>query len=468
MTVGGMTDDEVVWLNAVDLGRHIRTREITAACAVRAFLERIAAVNPRLEAFVTVTAERALTEAAMADAEIAAGRWRGPLHGVPYCLKDIVQTAGVRTTAGSHILADWVPEADATVQMRLGAAGAVLLGKVNTHEFAFGATTQNIHGKTRNPHGLNRIPGGSSGGSAAAVAAALSAFSIGSDTAGSIRLPSAYCGIAGFKPTWGLVSTEGVVAQSFTADHIGPMARSVEDLAAVMAVIAGPDPVDVACLRGLSPDFRTLGPAPLYGMRVGIPKELMRIPLQHAVERGFARVQAVFEEFGASVRDVSVPLLARATEINNAIIPPETMAQHARWRNSWFRGREIRYGEDVATLLDAGAMVSGAETILAQRDRIVLGNQLEELFADSVDLLLCPTEPTTANRDGEHDLAGMIHFLCGFSLTGLPALALPCGADEEGLPVSAQIVGPRLHDSRVLAAGRALEAVLGPPVRPLL
>ena len=463
-----MTDNDLVWLSAVDLGRHIRARTLTATRVTRAFLDRIASLNPRLEAFLAVSAERALAEAAAADAEIDKGLWCGPLHGVPYCLKDIVQTAGLRTTAGSHILADWVPDADATVQNRLSAAGGVLLGKVNTHEFAFGATTQNIHAKTRNPHDLSRIPGGSSGGSAAAVAAALAPFSIGSDTAGSIRLPSAYCGIAGFKPTWGLVSTAGVVAQSFTSDHVGPMARSVQDLAAIMAVIAGPDSADPTCLETPPPDFRAIGPASLDGLRVGIPQELMTIPLQAGVQAGFERARAALEMLGATVQNVSLPLLARATEINNAIIPPETMAQHASWQETWFRGRDIRYGADVGALLAAGAAVPGTRTILAQRDRVELSRQLDLLFTSSTDILLTPTVPMTAVWDGAVDLGAMIHFLCAFSLAGTPALALPCGIDDEGLPVSVQLIGPRLHDPRVLAVGCALQNSLEAAARPAI
>jgi aspartyl-tRNA(Asn)/glutamyl-tRNA(Gln) amidotransferase subunit A len=465
-----MTDDDLVWFGAVELGRHIRAGEITSARATEACLERIASLNPRVEALVTVTEGRARAEAAAADSEIAAGRWRGPLHGVPYCLKDIVQTAGVRTTAGSFILADWVPDADATVQTRLAAAGAVLLGKANTHEFAFGATTQNSHGRTRNPHDTGRIPGGSSGGSGAAVAAGLAAFSIGSDTAGSIRLPSAYCGIAGLKPSWGLVSAAGVVAQSFSADHIGPMARSVEDLAAIMAAIAGPDPADPTGLNTPPPDFMAIGPAKLDGVRVGIPVELLAISLQPAVHTGFMRALAALKDLGAQVLEVSVPLLGRAIEINNAIIPPETMAQHQRWQAGWFQGREIRYGDDVAKLLAMGAGVPGTATILAQRDRIELGRQLNRVFEESADVMLTPTQPMTAIPldDPGMDLDAMIHFLCPFSLTGVPALALPSGADEYGLPVSVQIVGPRLHDPRVLAIGRALESALGCVRRPNL
>jgi aspartyl-tRNA(Asn)/glutamyl-tRNA(Gln) amidotransferase subunit A len=282
-----VSDDELPWLGAAELGRRIRARETSAVQATRLYLDRIERLNPLFEAYVTVTAERALVEAEAADGEIAAGRWRGPLHGVPFCLKDIVQTDGIRTTAGSYILADWVPEADATVTTRLTAAGAVLLGKVNTHEFAFGATTWNLHGRTRNPWDPKRVAAGSSGGSGAALAAGLAAFSIGSDTAGSIRGPAAYCGIAGLKPSWGLVSAAGVVAQSFTSDHVGPMARRVEDLAAIMAVIAGPDSSDPTCREGPPPDLLALGPASLAGLRVGVIPELMALPLQPGVAAGF-------------------------------------------------------------------------------------------------------------------------------------------------------------------------------------
>jgi aspartyl-tRNA(Asn)/glutamyl-tRNA(Gln) amidotransferase subunit A len=465
-----MSDDDVIWLNALELGRRIRARTLSAASATRVFLDRIEALNPHLEAFVTVTAERALQQAAAADAEIAAGQWRGPLHGVPYCLKDIVQTAGIRTTAGSHILADWLPDADATVLTRLSAAGAVLLGKVNTHEFAFGATTQNIHGRTRNPHDRNRLPGGSSGGSAAAVAAGLAAFSIGSDTAGSIRMPAAFCGIAGLKPTYGLVSAAGVVAQSFTSDHIGPMARSVADLAPIMAAIAGPDAADPTCLAAPSPDFLAIGRPDLDGLRVGIPVELMNIPLEAAVAAGFERARRALEALGARMVEVSVPLLAQAGEINGAIVPPETAAQHRRWQKGWFAGRTLRYGEDVAALLAMGAAVPGTATILAQRDRLKLGRQLARVFAEAADILITPTEPMVAPRrdDKPTDLGAVTHFLCGFSLTGLPALALPCGADEHGLPVSVQIVGPHLCDPRVLAVGLALEAAIGAGRRPAI
>jgi aspartyl-tRNA(Asn)/glutamyl-tRNA(Gln) amidotransferase subunit A len=303
-----MQSDQIVWLGAVALGRLIRSREVTAVHAARVYLDRIKRLNLSVEAYVTITEERALSEAASADAEIAAGGWRGPLHGVPYCLKDIVQTAGIRTTAGSSILTDWAPTEDATVTTRLAKAGAVLLGKVNTHEFAFGATTQTVQAKTKNPWDLSRSPAGSSGGSGAALAAGLAAFSIGSDTAGSIRGPAAFCGIAGLKPTWGLVSAAGVVAQSFTSDHIGPMARRVEDLACLMNVIAGPDSADPTCLTGQAPDFLVCGAVKLDGMRVGIVEEFKSFPVQPRIAAAFEAPLRRLEGLGARIVPISAPL----------------------------------------------------------------------------------------------------------------------------------------------------------------
>ncbi len=470
-----MAEDDICYLTAAALGRRIRRRELTSVAVTEAYLGRIERLNPVLEAYVTVTAERAVEEAQRADREIADGHWRGPLHGVPYCLKDIIATKGIRTTVGSYILADWVPDEDAEVLTRLAAAGAVLLGKVNTHEFAFGATTQNQHGRTKNPWNLGRIPGGSSGGSGAALAAGLAAFSVGSDTAGSIRLPAAFCGLAGLKPTWGLVSTAGVVAQSFTADHVGLMARSVEDLPLLMAVLADPF-AEVADGELADPRlFRGVGAASLEGLKVGIPRELMAIPLDEAVAAGFERQIALLEAGGAMVREVSVPLLGRATAINNAIVPPETMAQHLHWQKTWFEGRTIRYGDDVAKLLAGGAAVPGTTTILAQRDRDRLRREIASVLETEVDILITPTQAVPATAPGQETaqvggetldlLSTMIHFLCGFSLSGMPALALPAGFSDDGLPVSVQLVGPSFQDARLLSIGMALERAAEAPAR---
>ena len=462
-----MPVEDLHWMGAVELGRRIASGDLRSRGIVEALLARIAATNPKLEAFVTVTPGLARSEADAADAEIAAGRRRGPLHGVPYCLKDIVQTKGIRTTVGSHILADWVPGDDATVVTRLREAGAVLLGKVNTHEFAFGATTQNIHGRTRNPWNHERIPGGSSGGSGAAVAAGLAPFSIGSDTAGSIRIPAAFCGISGLKPTFGLVSATGVVHQSYTSDHVGPLAREVEDIKAIMGILAGPDPGDPTCLGGAPPDFTTLPHTDLSGVRIGIPIELMMLPLEPGVLAAFESAKATLASLGANVREVSVPLLADASKINNAIVPPETAAQHLEWAEGWFQGRTIRYHDDVAALLAIGRAVKATDLVWAERARARLRAQLDAMLRQEVDVLLTPTAAITAPALGQtevvlggepHDaLMTMIHFLCGFSITGVPALALPAGHDQAGMPTSIQLVAAHGRDAQLLAIGSAFQ-----------
>lgn len=462
--------DAIVWRTAVETGRLIRSGVLTSRAVTEAHLDRIAALNPELQAYVTVTAELARQQADACDAEIAAGRSRGPLHGVPYCLKDIIETAGIRTTVGSTILADWVPTRDATVVARMREAGAVLLGKVNTHEFAFGGTTQTIHGSTRNPWDRSRIPGGSSGGSAAAIAAGLAPLSIGSDTAGSIRMPASFCGIAGFKPSYGLVSAAGVVAQSYSADHVGPMARAVEDLAAAMTVLAGQDAADPTALTGDPPGFALREGGGMQGLRVGIPRELMDFPMQPEIARLFESALEVMRGLGAQLGEISIPLLGRASWINGAIVLAETAAQHLEWGRTWFTGRPIVYGEDVAMLLARGRAVPATDFIEAARLRVALRQALAQVFADGIDLLAVPTQAITAPRIGEQSvvlggrdidmLDAMIHFLCGFSLTGLPALSLPMGL-AGGLPAGLQLIGPSLRDAAVLQAGLAMQQATG-------
>lgn len=469
-----MSEDDILWLSALEMGRRIRARTLTAEAVTEAHLARIARLNPLLQAYVTVTAERARAEAQAADAEIATGNCRGPLHGVPYCLKDIIATAGVRTTVGSYILADWVPHCDATVVVRLKAAGAVLLGKVNTHEFAFGATTQNVHGRTGNPWNPACIPGGSSGGSAAAVAAAMAAFSVGSDTAGSIRAPAALCGVVGFKPSYGAVSAAGVVAQSYTSDHVGPFAREVADVAVVMQVLGGHDPLDPTSDPAFAPAFADASAKLRPAFRIGLPAELLALPCAEAVRQGLDAATAALRALRVEIRQISLPLLAEASAINVAIVPPETAAQHIAWAKSWFAGRTIRYHDDVAALLAQGRAVTATDFIAASRAREELRGALERALDPALpngcDLLLTPTVPVLAPLRGAASvsLAGQerdflevaIQYLCPFSLAGLPALSVPAGFSEEGLPLAVQLVGRRRDDAAVLAAGAALQAAL--------
>lgn len=372
------------------------------------------------------------------------------------------------TTVGSTILADWIPTRDATVVVRMREAGAVLLGKVNTHESAFGGTTQTIHGSTRNPWDPSRIPGGSSGGSAAVIAAGLAPISIGSDTGGLIRMPASFCGIAGFKPSYGLIGAAGVVAQSYTSDHVGPMARSVEDLAAVTAILAGSDPADPTALADDPPGFELPREADMRGLRVGAPRELMDFPIQPEIGRLFETTLGVMRALGAELREVSIPLLGRAGWINNAIVPPETAAQHLEWGRTWLNGRPIVYGEDVAVLLAKGRAVPATDFIEASRLRGALRRALTQVFSEGTDPLATPTQAIIAPQIGERTvnfggrgidlLDAMIHFLCGFSITGLPGLSIPMGFAND-LPAGLQLIGPPLRDQGVLQAGLAIEQV---------
>lgn len=474
-----MTTPDLCWLSLSEIHKGLRRRAFSCAELVDAFLDRIAAVDPKIEAYVTVVAEGARSQARASDAELAAGRDRGSLHGVPYSLKDIFATRGIRTTAGSTILADWVPDADATIVQMLAEAGCVLLGKVNSHEFAYGVTSQTGHARTRNPWDLSRIPGGSSGGSGAAVAAGLCAFSVGSDTAGSIRLPAALNGICGLKPTYGRTSCAGVIAQSFTADHVGPMTRSVADLAVVLQAIAGFDAGDPESSREPVRDYTESLERDLRGLRVGIPVGIKDGALQPAVADAFDATRQAFTDLGCDVVDVSVPLMRDAGEINLAVIMAETTARHDMWAETWFKGRDIRYGSDVQNLLDRGRAIGVKEFILASRRRRELRAQIDAVLEGTADVLLTPTLPFTAPKIGQDTIRldgketsvieGAIRFVSPFSLTGLPALSVPAGLDESGLPVGVQIVGRAFDEATVLRAGHGFETAIGrdgrrPPV----
>jgi aspartyl-tRNA(Asn)/glutamyl-tRNA(Gln) amidotransferase subunit A len=454
--------NELCWMTVTELAHGMRAGAFSPVEVTQAHLERIAALNPQLEAYLTITAEHALTAAARAEAELRSGCDRGPLHGVPYSLKDVFATQGVRTTAGSAILADWVPDEDAAAKVCMDAAGAVMLGKVNTHEFAFGATTQNIHARTKNPWDRTRIPGGSSGGSGAAVAAGLSTVSLGTDTGGSVRCPALFNGIVGLKPTYGRVSCHGVVSQSWTVDHVGPLTRSVADAAAVLQVVAGFDSRDHFSSRAPVPDFsHGLGKS-VRGLKVGIPCELMEHPLEPAVEAAFSAARATFTELGAIVKDISVPRLATAADVSLDIVMPETTARHAEWLNT----RPQDYGADVLELLEQGRVLA-PNYIRANRLRQQLRFDLELTLHDEVDLLLTPGAPSVAPRIGQPTiqlggedvdfLTALIRFLSPFSLTGLPALTVPAGFDDQSLPVGIQLIGSSFDEVTVLQAGDAFE-----------
>ena len=433
-------------------------REISPLELTQAHLARIAQIEPRLNCFITLTPESALARAGQAEAELQHGDLRGALHGIPLALKDLYETRGVRTTAGSKFFADYVPDTNATSVERLEAAGVVLLGKLNMHEIALGVTNNNPHfGACRNPWRLNLTPGGSSGGSAAALAAQLFLGSLGSDTGGSIRIPAALCGVVGLKPTFGRVSLRGVIPLSWNLDHPGPMARRVKDVALLLQAIAGYDPADPASIELPVPDYLAELEAGVRGWRVALANDEF---FTRADPEALAAVRAaaqVFSELGAQVHEVEFPEGREAAQANGLMVVSDAAAFHRERLAS----RPGDFGEDVLQRLQSGAAYTSSEYVLARRTQTALRRQFE-LFFDEYDILLTPTTPIAAppleGPDAVEQARTLTRFTAPFNLTSLPALSLPCGFTAEGLPLGLQLVARPWAEAAVLRAGQAYEA----------
>lgn len=356
--------DEILNLDVVGLAARLRSRELSPVEATDAYLDRIAATEKRLCAYITVTAELARERALRAEREIAAGNWRGPFHGVPVALKDLCCTNGILTTSGSKVLADHVPDYDATVWTQLAAAGAILLGKLNMHEFACGGTARTAWGTTLNPYDPERIPGGSSSGSGAAIVARSAAATLGSDTAGSIRIPAAFCGCVGLKQTWSRVSRYGILPLSDSLDHVGPITRSVRDAAAMLQVIAGHDPNDPTSSGEPVPDYSAALGRELRGVRVGIIREL-RQDLSAEVAQSFDGAMRTLGGLGAIIDEVSIPSIDVAPAAAMNIMYAEALEYHERWLTE----RPRDYGGGVRRMLEAALALPAAAYIRAQRAR---------------------------------------------------------------------------------------------------
>jgi aspartyl-tRNA(Asn)/glutamyl-tRNA(Gln) amidotransferase subunit A len=452
-----VTEDALCFLSGAELGRRIARREASPVEAARACLSRVDRLNAKLGAFLTVTADRALAEAATAEREIAAGWSRGPLHGVPMALKDIFDTAGVRTTAGSKILAENVPVRDAAVVERLRAAGLVLLGKTNMHEFAFGTTNDNPHyGPARNPWDLERSPGGSSGGSAAALAAGLCTVSLGTDTGGSIRIPAGACGVTGLKPTLGRASRRGVAPLAWSFDTVGPMARAVEDLALLMNVIAGPDAEDEWCAVRPAEDFARDLERGAGGLTLGVPHEWFFEGVEPGVEAAVREAIALLEREGARRVDVALPGMAGAYTAHHAILAAEASAFHG----PWLRERADDYGGDVRRGLELGQLVAAADYVNARRVQAIVRATFRAALVVA-DVLVTPCLPQAPLRVGEpmsrEPEAAWNRLLTPVNLAGYPAISMPCGFDGAGMPVGLQIIGRPFEEALVLRAARACE-----------
>jgi len=455
-----MTD--LHWLTATEIAAAYASRELSPVEAVKASLDRISAHDSRINAFLKVDGEAAIAAARTAEKEIRAGRVRGPLHGVPVGIKDIIDMAGECTTCHSRILLDRVAREDAPVIGRLRAAGAIVLGKLALHEFAIGGPSFDLpFPPARNPWNADHHPGGSSSGSAAALAAGFLPLALGTDTGGSVRHPAGACGVIGLKPTYGLVSRRGVFPLSFTLDHVGPMARSVRDIASALDVIAGHDAGDPGSAAGTHGDYGADIERGARGLRIGYVRHFHTTDAAADPEVGAAldEVARVLGTEGANVRDVTLPRLQELSGVQRVIMQAESWAIHDRW----LRERPGDYGRTTRIRIAAGAFLSAADYVHAQQHRTRMIAAVDDVFRD-VDVLLVANSLDPACRiDDAEAIARTFprQARAPFNVTGHPALSMMSGLSAQGLPLSVQFVG-RFHDERtLLRVGAAYERASG-------
>ncbi|MHB1482721.1 MAG: Asp-tRNA(Asn)/Glu-tRNA(Gln) amidotransferase subunit GatA [Bellilinea sp.] len=468
-------------LDALNLGE-ISSLGLTHAC-----LEQIDRLEPGLHTFITRTTEQALSQALAADTQRAAARQSGrsvpPLLGLPLAVKDILALSGVRCTCGSKILEHFVPPYTATSVQRLLDAGVVVIGKTNLDEYAMGSSTENsAYGRSFNPWDITRVPGGSSGGSAAAVAARMVPVALGTDTGGSVRQPASYCGISGIKPTYGRVSRYGLVAYGSSLDTVGAFGRTVEDVALLFSVMAGYDPLDATSMEIPVPQIKLDGSTDLRGLRVGVPHEYFISGMQPEVEKGVQQAVKQLAELGASVREVHLPHTEYALPVYYLIAPAEASANLARYDgirfgerkdaeamwDVFYRTRGAGFGAEVKRRIMLGTYALSAGYYdayygQAQKVRTLIKRDFETAF-QSVDVIATPVAPTTAFRAGEHTndpLAMYLEdvFTLPINLAGVPGLAFPVGFDEEGLPVGMQLMGPHFREDLLFRVGHAYQQV---------
>ena len=459
-----MDKKELPFLTASQLSNLIETKEVSPVEATEAYLDRIEEVDPKLNSYITITGEQAVESARQAEQEIAAGKHRGPLHGVPMAVKDQFNTAGVLTTGGSSILKDNVPSEDATVIAKLKEAGAVMLGKLNMSEFAMAEIYNHPYGTPRNPWDLERNPGTSSSGSGAATAAFLCSTSLGEDTGGSIRGPANFSGLVGLRPTHGRVSRYGVLGGSWSMDTVGPISRSVEDAAITIQAIAGYDTKDTYSWDVPVPDYRKALTGDIQGIKMGVIQERMDSPnLDPEFRETVAKAISVIGELGASSEDVSIPLAPNAGALTMSILNVEWANLHRPLFEPNFD--ELDHNNKIRFL--TGSIIPAQAYYKAQKIRAVLRQQILDAL-EKVDVLVLPTGPVTAPpvesvpgiESKEHSLtglAGRISFTGPFNLAGTPAISVPCGFSAAGMPMGLQIVGKPFDEETVLRVAHAYE-----------
>lgn len=466
---------DLAFASITEISALLAQRKTSPVELTNLFLDRIEKHNPTLNAYLTITRDSALAAARESEKRIKQKRSRGPLEGIPIALKDNIQTRGIRTTAGSKFLRDFVPEEDATVTASLHRAGAIILGKTNLHEFAYGISTNNPHyGPTRNPWDTARIPGGSSGGSAAAIAAGLCVASVGTDTGGSIRIPAALCGIVGLKPTFGRVSVHGVVALAPTFDHVGPLARTAADTALILGVIAGRDQLDPATLsqprmksfsdvrhlmQRLRPQFSRKRP-----LKLGLPREYFFTSVSEDVREAVKSAVRSFEQLGAIIEEVSLPHISDGDDASTTIALAE--ATHYHQSQGWFPAYSADYGEDVRKRLEMGLDIRAADYLAT----LEVQKRVREEFSvvlKQVDAIIAPTVPITAPLIGENVTqiesaeepvrGALIRLNRPANFTGLPAISLPCGWSEQNLPIGLQLIGSAWAEEKLVVIAQLFE-----------
>jgi aspartyl-tRNA(Asn)/glutamyl-tRNA(Gln) amidotransferase subunit A len=474
---------DIFSMTALELGAAIKNKEITSVEATKAVIDKIAEVDKSVNAYITVNAEQALQKAAEAQAKIESGELTSALAGVPFAIKDNICTKGVKTSCASKILGEFAPVYNATVVEKLEAAGAIVLGKLNMDEFAMGSTSEtSFYGATKNPWDLNKVPGGSSGGAAAAVAAKEAICALGSDTGGSIRQPASYCGVTGFKPTYGTVSRFGLIAYASSLDQIGPVAKDVADCAAVMDVICGKDAHDGTSLDiGVTNYLESLN-ADVKGMKIGLPVECFTNEgLDSEVAASVKAVAEKLRELGAEVEEIHLPFIDYVIPAYYIIAAAEASSNLSRFDGVKYGFRAENYdglvdlynatrsegfGDEVKKRILLGTFVlsSGyydAYYRKALKVKAVIKQKFDEIFS-KYDLIICPTAPSTAPKLGESLSDTMKMYLSDIftvsvNIAGLPGLSVPCGFDKSGMPIGAQIIGPALGEQKVLNAGYAYQ-----------
>ena len=462
--------DDILYGSIAQLAAQIRKGEISPVELIGTTLETIDQCEPQLNAFITVFHEESLERARQAETEIRNGQDLGPLHGMPIALKDIIYVEGTRSTAGSNFFSEESPQFDAALVSKLRDAGAILIGKTNLHEFAFGVTTENPHfGATANPWDTSRVPGGSSGGSAAAVVAGCCAGALGSDTGGSIRIPAAVCGHVGLKPTFGRTSVHGVLALAQSLDTVGPMCRYVHDVALMMNTLAGYDPRDVHSENQPVPDYTEGLDQPIRGRRAGVPKQHFFDSVDPEVERVVREAIKVLERLEVDIVELDLPSAPAGHEVTLTLLTAEA----GQFHQERLAAHGEDYGVDVRELLEDGLALSAADYVKAVRVREIAKREFEEAF-EEVDCILSPTAPIPAPLRSTHDLSGgsesnrirprLTRNTRLINLLGLPSISVPCGFaqvensdSEAGLPVGLQITGPWWSEKTLLQVAYAYE-----------